>query len=235
MIDSKYLVLAFIFLVFQIGLFGQTTANNNGSNPIEASIALGTLSVDNFKTYDLEYDDIKGSPYVEKKYLKGHVVLIDNKKTQEVSLQYDIYTNEFFFINAEKKESVIDLKLVREIVMKGEDEDYLFKRVNPRRPHQFYEILYEDESMDIYNEMEINFFEGKEQGITRIDPRFSRDDNYFVLTNGNDPKSVKLKKKNIYKLFSKEDQKLMDKIAKDNKIKLKKSKDFKKLFAAMKN
>lgn len=229
----KYLILGITFLVFQIPLFGQTTATNTGSGPIEASIALGTLSVDNYKTYDLEYDDIKGNPYVEKGYLTGYVVLIDNKKTQEVKLQYDIYTNEFFFIDTKQKELIIDLKLVREIFMQGKEEDYLFKRVNPRRPHQFYEILYEDESLDIYNEMEINFFEGKEQGITRIDPRFSRDDNYYVLTNGKDPKSVKLKKKNIYKLFSKEEQKRMDKITKDNKIKLKKRKDFKKLFAAM--
>lgn len=229
----KKIFVLLLVLAIQLKISGQSAAPNNESSAMEASIALGTLGIDNFRTTELNYNDIKGSPYLEKEVLSGYVMLIDNKKTEEIPLQYDIYRNEFFYTNKAGKELIIDLKLVREIYMMSGEENYLFKRVNPKKPHKFYEVIYETDGLDIYNEMGVNFFEGKEQGITKIDPRFSRDDTYYALKKGEDPKKIKLKKKDLFKLFSKEEQKQMDKIVKDQKIKLKKSKDFKQLFKSL--
>jgi len=232
----KKVILIIIILSTYLGLAGQKAIidSNDGNSALGASIAINTLSSNNFRASDLKYKDVKGIPYLEKEKLIGYVVMMDDQKTEEVPLQYDIYSNEFFYIDKSGNELIIDLKLVKEIVMRGKEESYLFKRINPQKPHKFYEVLYESDDLDIYNEMGINFFEGKEQGIAKIDPRFSRDDSYYTYKKGTDPKKLKLKKKNVYKLFSKEEQQQIDTIIKDQKIKLKKSKDFKRLFTAMK-
>lgn len=233
----KSLISLLIILLIQLNVNAQEAVvkNNGGSSAMENGLILGGLRVDNFKANDLEYSDIKGSPYVEKDAMLGRLQMIDEKLTELVPLQYDIYSDEFFYVNEKKEELLLELKLVKEITMQGKEETYLFKRINPHDPHKFYEVLYEGDALDIYNDMDINFYEGKEQGITNTPPRFSRDDQYYVLQKGKEPKKLKLKKKDVLKLFSKDDQKKMTDLSKELKIKLKKSKDFKKLFAAMKH
>lgn len=227
----KEIILLLLILTIYTEMCGQT-ANANGT-PLESTQMIGVLDIDKFVTYKVDYSNIKGSPYIEKNTLTGHAVLIDDRKTEELPLQYDIYTDEFFIADEKGKEVVLDLKLVRAIYMKGEEEAYTFKRVNPRTPIKFYEILYKNDSFSIYNHLKVAFYEGKDNGITITEPRFSKSNNYYVLKKGNEAKKIKLKKKNIYKLFSKEDQKILDKIVSEQKLKLKKSKDFKKLFEAM--
>lgn len=229
----KKLILLLVLLTVQIGSYGQTPSINNTT--LESTQMLGTFDLDKFVTYEVDYSDIKGSPYLEKNTLTGHAVLIDNRTTEELPLQYDLYTDEFFIAEEKGKEVIFDLKLVRSVYLKGEEEEYIFKRVNPRTPHKFYEILFEGDSFSIYNHMKMIFYDATDNGITKTDAKFSRSDNYYVLIKGKDAKKIKLKKKNVYKLFSNEDQRIMDQLIKEQNIKLKKSKDFKKLFAAMKS
>jgi len=230
----KKLLIIIVILSYEMSLKAQSTSTIDNTSPMEASIAVRTLSTNNFKANDLEYEDIRGTPYLEKEFLTGYLVMIDKNRSDEVSLQYDIYSGDFLYLNNKEEELTIDLKHVRSVVMQGGEENYLFKRLDPRTPHKFYEILYESDAFDLYNDIQINFYEGKEQGITKIDPRFARDDNYYILRKGEERQKIKLKKKDIFKLFSKEEQKEMNNIVKDNNIKLKKSKDFKQLFLAMK-
>jgi len=231
----KNLILVLFISFSHLTINGQVVIKKNGGESrTENSLIMEGLRVDNFKANDLEYGDIKGSPYLEKESLRGYLIMIDEKKTETVTLQYDIYSNEFFHINNKGEEIVIDLKLIRELIMQGKEEAYVFKRINPRKPLKFYEVLYESDGLDIFNDLQVNFYEGKDQGIAKIDPRFSRDNNYYVQLKGKDVKKIKLKKKDVYKLFSKEEQKRMDALSKELNLKLKKSKDFKKLFDAMK-
>ena len=228
---NSYILL--LILLFQIDITGQAAVSEKSA--MDASIAINTLAMNNFKTTSLKYKDVKGTPYLEKNGLQGHVVMIDEQKTGTVALQYDIYSNEFFHINDKGEEVVLELKLIKEIFMQGKEESYVFKRVNPLKPLKFYEVLYESQELDIYNDLQINFYEGKEQGITKIEPRFSKDNHYYAHLKGKEPKKIKLKKKDVYKFFSKEEKKQMDDLVKKNKIKLKKSKEFKQLFDAMKS
>ena len=207
--------------------------SSQSGSTLERAISISSLNFDNYRTTALEYDDIKGSPYLEEEYLTGHVVLMGHKATEDITLQFDIYSHEFFYVNDKEEELVLDLKSIREIHMTGKEESYTFKRVNPRKPTRFYEVLYEGDGIHIYNNIDMNFYEGKEQGITRIEPRFSRRDNYYVFKKGQEPVKVKLKKKDILKLFSKEKKKEMEDYAKTNNIKFKKAKDFKKVFDAV--
>lgn len=232
----KYFIFLIVGVVIQLDIMAQSAGIlAAGNSPMEASIALGSLNVNEFRVYNLEYNDIQGSPYLEPDFLTGYVVLIDKNKTNEITLQYDLYSNEFFYVNEDAKELIIDQKVIREIFMKGKEENYLFKRVNPKSPLIFYDILYDSELLQIFSSLEILFYEGKDQGITKIEPRFSRSDKYYVLERGDKPRRIKLKKKDVFRFFDRGQQQELERIAKDKKLKLKSSKDFKALFQALKS
>jgi len=231
----KTFFILIILLSLQLQLSGQGLNERSLSNPspLQADLALGSLDVDKFRNNTLEYNDVKGSPYLEKDFLNGYLLLVDNTKTDKIPLQYDIYRNELFYKNENGEELVIDKNYVREIYLTGEDENYILKRINPLRPLKFYDILFESEIFSVYREFDINFYEGKDQGIAKIDPKFSRTDKYFVLQKGEDPKRIKLKKNELFKFFSEDTRKLLENIASEKKLKFKDSKDFKKMFMAL--
>jgi len=220
-----------MFFACQLTIYTQATVGN-GTLPSEANVMIGDLNMNSFRSYNLNYNDIKGSPFVEAEKLKGYVVLIDKSRSTELTLQYDIYQNEFFYTNDNGEELVVDQKLIREIYMTGVGEKYHFKRMNPKSPLIFYDILYEAETLSIFCELDLNFYEAKDQGITKTDARFSRVDKYYVLQKGENPKRIKLKRKDVYKYFSKVDQIALDKIVDDQQLSLKKRQDVKRLFLA---
>jgi len=226
----KYVIGLVFVLTYQFNINGQDTNSFSGRLPSEASIAIGSLNMDKFRTYDLDYNEIGGSPYLEAEFLKGHAVMIDKKMTEEFPIQYDIYRQEFFYLNDDGRELVIDHQFVRELLMEGIEEAYHFKRINPQKPLKFYDILYESEIITIYRDVDISLKEGQNNGIVITQPKFSRVDKYFALQKGEAPKNIKMKKKNLYKYFSRDDQIIMDRIIKANNLSLKENKDVKKLF-----
>lgn len=210
---------------------GQT---NPETSPLVASIAVGTLSVDKFRTTQLNYDDVLGSPYAEEEPMEGFLTVVNGDRTKLVPLQFDVYSGEFFYVDEAGKELVIDTKAVREINMSGKEEDYLFKRVIPSKANTFYDILYEDDDIVIYNEMEIILREGSDNGIVKTLPSFNPKDNIFHYTKGGESNRIKLKKKDVFKLFDADTQTMMQSYAKKHKLKLKSRKDYKQLFASLK-
>lgn len=221
-----------IALSKQTGL-SQTIGTAAERSALGSSIAIGTLAVDRYTTVDLVYKDVKGSPYLEKDILKGVIVLLDGGKTPEVPLQHDLYSGDFFYVDPNGDQLVINTKACKEILLQGNKEAYYFKRANPKTPDQFYDILYEDDNLYIYNNPAIILREGTDNGIVKTDPTFNRDDNYYVLLKGGKPKKIKLKKKDIFKQFSKQDQATMEAYAKQNKLKLKKAAEFKEMFKSL--
>lgn len=199
----------------------------------QAEVTIGDQSIERVITSELDYSSIDGSPYLEKDILSGKIIFADKTSTDQLDLQYDIHSNEFFYVDEKGRELVFSLSFVREIIMDGKEESYLFKRVNPRKPHKFYEVLYESKDFDIYNHSKITFHRSSDNGIVKTEAKFARKDHYFLLRKGEKAEKFKLKKKELFKQFSSESKKQADQLLKQNKIKLKKSKDFKKLFGLM--
>lgn len=224
--------LLIMVLTIETGL-SQAIGTAAERSALDSSIAIGSLAVDRYSTVDLEYNDVKGSPYVEKDLLAGHIVLLDGGKTPQVPLQYDLYAGIFFYTDPNEDRLTIDLKVCREIILQGKKETYHFKRVDPNTADTFYDVLYEDDKQFIYNRIRTILREGSDNGIVKTDPSFNRDDNFYVLMKGGKPKSIKLKKKDVFKLFSKEDQARMEDYAKQNKLKLKKAAEFKEMFKSL--
>ena len=218
-------------------LYSQQPAKSvdESNTALEASIAVSTLSTNNYRSKALTYENVKGSPYLDKQSLIGSLSLLDGSKTEEAPLQYNIYTNEFLFIQEDGTEQLLEMKKCVALYMKTKKENFVFKRADPTQPHKFFDIIYEADDLKIYNDMEVKFFEGKDQGITKIEPRFSKYDNLFFKKKGENPQKIKVKKKDILKLFEKDEAKQLEQTAKKNKIKLKKVNDFKKLFDAYKS
>lgn len=221
----KSILLQLSFLIISVHLLAQT----------ESTIAIGDASVERFKTYQIDYGDVNGNPFIEKDILKGYITFTNDNKSDQLDLQYDIYSKEFFQINEDGKEVVFGLMTVKEINMTGKQENYLFKRINPRKPTKFYEVLYESDEFDIYNDIKVNFREATDIGISKTEAKFHRKNNYFLMKKGEVPIKFKLKKKDLYKHFSAETKKQADRFLKEHKIKLKKSKDFKQLFKLLQN
>lgn len=226
-----------IIIAYQLTAYCQGATNNvaNGGMPLEAAIELGTISSDKFRRQNLEYNDVKGNPLLEEEMLKGFVLMIDKSRTAELPIQYDIYRKEFFYNDDNGQGHVIDQKLIREIVLTGKEENYHFKRVNPRSPLTFYDVLYETDVLQIFCEPGINFVEGKDHGIAKVEAKFSRVDKFYVLQKGANTKRIKLKRKDLYKYFSKTDQIVLDEILADEKLSLKRRADLKRLFIAFQN
>jgi len=189
---------------------------------MEASIALNTMNTNSFRTEPLEYKDIKGSPYLMDKASIGYLILVKGDWTEEALLQYDIYREEFFHVNDNEEQQILKQSVIDEIIINDSEESYRFKRVNPDLPMRFYDIIYESPSLVIYNDPEINLYEGKEQGVNKIDPRFSRQNNLYAIKEGGSPKKIKIKEKEILNLMSGAQKQGLQKYLKSNKIKLKK-------------
>lgn len=226
------LVLIASFLMSTIA-HSQADGTTIDHSPLASAIALGSLSIDKYSTVQLQYDDIKGSPYLEKDLLSGYIVLLDGGKTPQVPLQFDLYGGIFFYTDPNGDKLTINLKVCREIILQGKQETYQFKRTDPNTADTFYDVLYEDDQLFIYNRIETILREGSDNGIVKTEPSFNRDNNYYVLIKGGKPKSIKLKKKDVFKLFSKSDQAQMEAFVKQNKLKLKKEAEFKEMFKSL--
>lgn len=224
----KQYLLILTFLTCAAPASTQGTGSNNV--PAEATIPIGDLNMNKFRSYELDYNDILGIPYLEKEMLTGYIVAIDKQKTHDISLQYDIYRQEFFYVDDQGHELVLNQNFIREIVMTGKHMSYHFKRINPRHPLRFYDILYESDQFIIYGDLDIQFTEGKDHGISKLEPKFSRSDTYYVLQKGKPTKRIKLKKKELFKFFTREDQLAMEKVASDNDLSFKKPEDLKLIF-----
>jgi len=159
--------------------------------------------------------------------------MVKGERTEEALFQYDIYSGEFLYVNEKAEQQVLKQSVIDEIIITDSKESFRFKRVDPDAPMRFFDVIYESPSLLIYNDPEINFYEGKEQGVNRIDPRFSRQDNVYVLKDGVGPQKIKIKQKDIVKLLNSEQKQSFEKYLKTNKIKLKKLTDMKKAFLAI--
>ena len=201
----------------------------------QAEITIGDQKIEKYKSTELDYDNIDGTPYLEKEFLNGFIIFTSNSTSDTMELQYDVFSKEFFIIDTSDKEAVIHLKFVKEIHMDGKEESYLFKRINPSRPHKFYEVIYESDDFDIYNDMKATYHHSTDNGIVQTREKFTKKDNYYLLRKGEKAKKIKLKKKDIYKQLSSEKKSQADQLLKEHKLKLKKSRDFKRLFELLNN
>lgn len=225
---------AFFSILSTLQLFGQRPASSTTVDGSSYDIATNSvLGMHNFGLGEaMDYDDIDGSPYFHDDFVYSSGLRTSGELMDSLLLKYDIAM--FSFIaKVEGGENIfVDTKQFREFRLNIDGEEILFKRVDPKTPDRFYEIIYQDKSMTIYKSEEISMVKGQDLGITKSNDRFFSKEKYYVKK-GKNIERVKLKKKDLLKYFDKSQQEILDSHLKENKRKLKNVSDFRKLFSIL--
>jgi len=201
----------FLLLIF---LFG-------ASRPAYAQVETST----NATTYNTDrYEDIDGDPLLFDSWIPAVLTEASGKSYEVDQLNYNGYTEEFELL---KNEELIrlDEKYYREVRFTHPESGHrcvyqLGK--NPRRTRQFYEVLFEDDALDLgfYKSYIVDLVEKTfhDVGKTRKVKRFSGRTAYYLRC-GDNFNTVRLKKNRILKVLS--DYPQAEEQVKKNKLKLK--------------
>lgn len=232
---KKQCCLFLLFIMWVPETISQTPANSTTEDGSSYDIATNsTLGIHNFgKANTVSYDEIDGSPYFFDDFVSANALLANGLFQDSLLLNYDLATLTFISKNGEDSEFAIDSRSVAEYRLFRESEEFLFKRVDPKYPDEFYEILYDSDDAVLYKKEAVKLVKGEELGITKSNDRFFKEVRYYVKT-ANNIERVKLKKKFLWKYFDTKQQKILDEYLAKHKIKLKKEKDFKRLFSVLK-
>ena len=194
----------------------------------------GSLGLHNYdRPSKLNYNEIDGSPYLLKDYVLGKAMRTDGVYIDSLSMKYDLATFHFIALD-DNNEIAINGIYYKQFVLEIDGEEVLFKRVDPKTPERFYEIIYEGEELTIYKVTVVKMEKGKYSGISKSNDRFFKKTKYMVRV-GRNTEKVKLKKKNLWKYFDVDQQRILEEYIKENNIKLKKDKDFRSLFKILHN
>ena len=176
------------------------------------------------------YKDIKGSPYLFKDWQMGFIIDDKEKSIKVAQLNYNGYSR-FFEVKEGDKFIELDSKAYQRVEVdaeEGEDNIVFQRGIHPFFKGKFVMVLYANENLSLIKESYMGLYENTIQdvGKTREIKRFTPINNHFVLR-GDQLEKIKIKKKEILKILNNE--KNVEKILKEYKIKLNNEKDLVKL------
>ena len=180
----------------------------------------------------ISYDDMDGSPYYHDDFALSSGMKANGKILDSIQLKYDLVAHSFLAKLEDGKVITVDDKQFREFRMNIDGEEILFKRVDPKFPNRFYEIIYSGKDMTIYKSEVFSVVKAENKGFTKSKNRFISK-KIFLVKKGRQIERVKLKKKDLWKYFDKEKREILDAHLKKNKMKLKKVRDYRKLFEVL--
>jgi len=183
----------------------------------------------------LTYESIKGSPYLNDEAVKGKLVLNDGRVIDDILIQVDLYTENVLVTAKDGEELVLDKKHCWEVILPLDGKDVSLKKLNYKKPNKYYIKLYQDDDLIFFKDSYVTLREGSNQGLAKIDAKFRQRQNYFIKYGEQEIKKVKLKSKDVLSQFSKEEAESLKSYAKSNGFKLKKEKDFVRVFEETRN
>ncbi|MEE9374070.1 MAG: hypothetical protein V3V00_13545 [Saprospiraceae bacterium] len=195
--------------------------------------AMGVKNTRNYLLAIKNYDDIQGSPFLTKDAVTATLVMNNDGLIENVLVKIDIFANEIIATNDEGVDIVLDTRFYKEVFFTFNGELLSLKKVNPKHPNVFYEVLYESGNIAFFKEQKAKLREGKNIGITQSISRFNQHKKYFVSGEDGAVVKVNLKKRDVFDHFPELEAVAFREYIKSAKIKLKMEKDYKQLFAAM--
>ncbi len=148
-------------------------------------------------------------------------------------VKYDLYAAQIVATDRNGQEILLDTKYYKVILLTIDGQETSFKKVNPKRPNQFYEVLYESGDVIFFKDRQARLKKGQNLGITNQPSRFSQHNRYYISGADRGLVKVNLKKRDVFNHFPEVEAVVMREYIKKSKIKLSKEKDYKKLFAAL--
>ena len=182
----------------------------------------------------IAYEKIDGSPYLNKGPVLGDLMLENNNVINDILIEMDLFQEQIIITRENEETMVLDPKFFQEIVIPHDGQQILFRKLNPAEPSTFYELLYEDADISFFKKRYVTMTEGSNNGYSRKDPKFNQRNKYFIKQKKDKVSQIKLKKKDLLECFSTREQKVVEKIAKSQNLKLKDEAEFITLFEKMK-
>ena len=212
---------------------GGLTSFAPGSGALSSLQGLNNNFMGRYFAAAASYDEILGSPYLTSESVKATLIMNDGVEMNDIPIKYDIYANEIIATNVEDEEIILDTRFYKEITFENEGQPVVMKKVNPKKPDVFYEILYESGDIVFFKEQEARLRKGENLGITKSESKFNQHKRYYVKGEDQSLAKVNLKKRDVFNHFPEIEAVAFKEYIKSSKIKLSKEQDYKKLFAAM--
>jgi len=185
-----------------------------------------SLSNNNYWGAKSSYTRVQGSPYFTDKPIKANLLMANGTLLEDIPVHIDLYAEEVVATNKKDQELLLDCIYYEKISFPHKGKEVVFKKVNKENPTKFYQLLYEDENMAFFIDNYIYLQDGKELGVIKVEPKFSKKKKYYFRYGDKQISKSKLKKKDILKLIPEAELEALrgDKRMKD--IKLKNESDF---------
>lgn len=220
---------AFVFLCFYSNAQSpaSTSTVDGSSYDVATNSALGFGL-----RHNVSLDDMDGSPYFIDDFHLGNALLANGILDDSLQLKYNLASKSFIAKLEDDSEIVINDRSVAEFRIFKDDDEFLFKRVDPKYPREFYEIIYQGNDLTLYKKENVKIIEGEELGIANTNHRISREARYYIRK-GMEIQRIKLKKKFLWRFFDSEQQQLLNDYLEEHQIKLKKDYDYKRVLAIL--
>ena len=157
---------------------------------------------------------------------KGTLVLNNGNVIENVLLQVDLYTNDIIASKDDGEIIYLDKRLFKEVIVSVDGTDVQYKKIDPKNPDDFYQVLYEDEGLVFFKERYASLREASNIGMTNTNARFINRTKYYIKHGEGQIAKVKLKKKEIFSGFVDAELYAMKEYARRKGIEFKDEADF---------
>lgn len=205
---------------------------NSSNNQNLGNLLAQTAGLSLSETNQSVYKKLEGSPYLNEGPVKGSFILNEGRKVEEVLLEIDLHTNQAIATVEDEEKIFLNSNFIKEIHIDHKGETLVFKRINPKRPDRFFQVLYEADGLVFFKDRQATISEAFDNGIVQRKAAISHRSNYYIRKKDKVDK-VSLKKKSIFSKFTKREANAMNKYAKANSLNLKDELDFAKVFKAL--
>jgi len=166
------------------------------------------------------YDQIKGSPYLYKKWYPAKVLGSDGKFYDFEEVNFNGFTHEVETKVDGKIEQIMSRFYIRVVVKSDNNEDTFLRGIHPEFGRNLICVLYDGDEVKFIKRFDVRIEEEVMQtpGVPTKFEKFSVTEQYYLMINGK-LSTIKLKKKDITALLSNKSE--VDKYLKKEKSNLK--------------
>jgi len=216
-----------VWIFFLLLSFSYPALSQVSQTTIDLDNLSDKISYEESKTNTLDGIYVKGTPYLNKEFTPGEVVIDDSITYHNIPLRYNIYTDKIQFLNAQKQIRVLDNSQQTYRFEFGNHtftiRDYLGDQGKVK--HGVLEVL-ANGHIQLYKKYQVDFEQAtKAIGYKDAEPnRFVRQDDEFLIAVGKAvPQKIRPNKKLLKKLARVKPN--VEQYAKSHKLKPKSEQD----------
>jgi len=223
----KKLLISTLFLFLTITLFSQANRSefNLGLRQINIEQEQSTLGLTKG-----EYKNLKGSPYVNEKFVLSKIYKGKEVTFNDIHLRYNAFSDEIEIRNSEINSKITYGALIKNSkqTIKIFNTTYVFVSYeNSNIKGNYFEVLSEQKLFDLYKKTTVKFYqpvEAKTSYDKNKPAEFKHFHTYYLVDKKKSFNELPSNKNKLLKVLSKENKKVKD-FAKKNKLNLDKDKD----------